>query len=250
VAGQQLQPDRDRGEHHVAEPAPLQGQVPEQQHQRHPGDHLELVHQDDVLQGDRAEAEREPGQGGSPAAGAQPQAAVGPHAEPGQGDVEGADHLEGGRGGQEPERQVARVEHGVLEVGQERLAAVLVVQPGRQEPGPQQLGEAVLLGPEEAEQHVVVEALPAAPQRRQERQGEQLQHQVDDQALHCQGAAGQRAAGVGPAGLRGRLGRRDHGGPVGDVALHAATPLGGAGDISRPKRGMLAEQGEQAATGR
>jgi hypothetical protein len=133
VAGQQLQPGRDPGQHHIPESAPLKGQVAEQQHQRHPGDHLELVEQDDVLEGDRAEPERQPGQCGPPAAGPQPDPAVGPHEEAGQGGVQGGDHLQRGRGGQEPERQVARVQHGMLEVGQERLAAVLVVEPGGQE---------------------------------------------------------------------------------------------------------------------
>jgi hypothetical protein len=217
VAGQQLEAGRDPTEDDPAQPPPLQGQVAEQQDQGHPGDHLKLVEQDDVAEGDRAEAEGQPGQHRPGPAGPQGEPAVGPHEQPGHRDMQGGHHLQGGRGLQQPERQVAGIQHGVLEVGQERLAAVLVVQPGGQEPRAQLGGQAVLLGAEEPQQDVVVEGLPGRPQRRQEPDREGLEHQVDDQPLQDQGAARRSSSVVDPGNRRigGRQGRS-----AGKVTLH------------------------------
>jgi hypothetical protein len=226
---QQLQAGRDPGEDHIAQPAPRQGQVPKGQHQRHPGNHLQLVQQDDVLQGHRPKPKHQPGQDRPGPSRAQGDPAEEPHAQPGQGDVARHHHLQRHRGRrQHPERQVARVQHPMLEIGQERLPAILVVQPGRQEPTTQQLGQPMLLRPKEPQQHIVEEGLAAGPDRLQERHGEQPQREVDDQPLQQQRPP-RRAGSLGwpVLGGGGRVGG-ERWRPLGDVALHgdSSTALG------------------------
>jgi hypothetical protein len=109
----------------------------------------------------------------------------------------------------------------MLKIGQERLPAILIVQPRRQKPTTQQPSQPMLLRPKKPQQHIIEKRLAAGAHRLQERDGEQAQRHRDDQALQGQGAA-RRPRPLGRAVLPGRQGQA--GGrrrPLGDVALHA-----------------------------